>query len=57
MRVPSFDVMLEIEFFDAPLAACGNELVAKRIPQKMEDKNLDGIYFDSTDKTRVGWDS
>jgi hypothetical protein len=49
MRVPSFDVTLEIKFFDAPLAACGNELVAKRIPQKMEDKNLDGIYFDSTD--------
>src|SRR6266487_3431547 len=39
MRVPSFDVTLIIEFFEASAAACGKEFVANRTPQKMVKKN------------------
>jgi hypothetical protein len=39
MRVPSFDVILIIEFCDPSAAACGKEFIANRTPQKMDKKN------------------
>jgi hypothetical protein len=43
MRVPSFDVTLVIEVFDASAAACGKEFVANRTPQTMDKKNRFGF--------------